>query len=239
MMANRYSSLRTLALLAVCLGAVSSVAQQDPGGFRGHHRPCLQRAPEPSRAEEPASALADSCRRLHRAQRPRRRRQQPDGLGRAARQFLRPDKINVVNRAIGGLSSQHVHHAGPLGGHASRHDQARRLWLLIQFGHNDGGAPEKPTRARGSLPGIGGRRALEIENPLAAPSMRRCTPSAGYLTRYIQGTCARTAQRRSCGTLVPAQGLEGRKDRPQNADTYAGWTRSRCRTWRACPRCLI
>jgi lysophospholipase L1-like esterase len=72
-------------------------------------------------------------------------------------------KITVVNRARGGRSS--------------RTFQTEGLWdrvvsqlkpgdfVLIQFGHNDGGAVNDSSRARGSLPGLG-EEIQEIRNQL-------------------------------------------------------------------------
>jgi lysophospholipase L1-like esterase len=67
--------------------------------------------------------------------------------------YFDPTRVNVVNRARGGRSSRTFVTEG--------------LWdqlmasvkpgdiVLIQFGHNDGGAINDTNRARGSLRGIG------------------------------------------------------------------------------------
>ena len=72
-------------------------------------------------------------------------------------------KINVVNRALGGLSSRTYMNSG--------------LWektmarlkpgdvLIMQFGHNDGGPLDDKARARGTLAGIG-EETREIDNPI-------------------------------------------------------------------------
>lgn len=81
--------------------------------------------------------------------------------------YFDPAKINVVNSARGGRSSRTFITEG--------------LWdqllsgvkpgdiVLIQFGHNDGGAlndePPPPLRARGSIPGLG-EETKEIDNVL-------------------------------------------------------------------------
>jgi lysophospholipase L1-like esterase len=88
----------------------------------------------------------------------------PDlGWGSHLGRYFDPSKINVVNRARAGRSS--------------RTFQTEGLWdlvvaqlkagdfVLIQFGHNDGGAINDKSRARGSLPGLG-KETQEIDNLL-------------------------------------------------------------------------
>ena len=220
MMANRYSSLRTLALLAVCLGAVSSVAQQDPGGvpvvttdpaFNAHLNLPVPKNPH----LHSLILVGDSTVRNGRGDGANNQM----GWGEPLVNFFDLDKINVVNRAIGGLSSRtyitqgHWADTLPL---IRRGDV-----VLIQFGHNDGGAPDEPTRARGSLPGIGDE-TLEIENPLL--HRHETVHTFGwYLTRYIQDVRAYGATPILC-TLVPRKTWKDGKI-VRNADTYAGWTR--------------
>jgi lysophospholipase L1-like esterase len=76
-------------------------------------------------------------------------------------------KVNIVNRAIGGRSSRTFITDGAwdrLLAHVKKGDT-----VLIQFGHNDGGAindePPPPLRARGSLRGLG-EETREIDNVL-------------------------------------------------------------------------
>ena len=61
-------------------------------------------------------------------------------------------KINVINRARGGRSSKTFVTEGLW--NKVRDELKPGDFVLIQFGHNDGGPPDKPP-ARGSLPGIG------------------------------------------------------------------------------------
>jgi rhamnogalacturonan acetylesterase len=70
-------------------------------------------------------------------------------------------KINVLNRARAGRSSRTFITEGwwdkVLG------DMKRGDFVLIQFGHNDGGPVNDASRARGSLPGLG-EETQEIDN---------------------------------------------------------------------------
>src|SRR3989475_11039745 len=72
-------------------------------------------------------------------------------------------KINVLNRARGGRSSRTFITEGRWEKVLS--EMKRGDFVLIQFGHNDAGAINDATRARGSLPGTG-EETQEIDNLL-------------------------------------------------------------------------
>jgi lysophospholipase L1-like esterase len=72
-------------------------------------------------------------------------------------------RVNVLNRARGGRSSRTFVTEGlwdKVLGEMKKGD-----FVLIQFGHNDGGAINDASRARGSLPGLG-EETQEIDNLL-------------------------------------------------------------------------
>ncbi|HJZ80847.1 MAG TPA: GDSL-type esterase/lipase family protein, partial [Pyrinomonadaceae bacterium] len=70
-------------------------------------------------------------------------------------------KINVLNRARAGRSSRTFVTEGLWDKVLA--DMKAGDFVLIQFGHNDGGAINDPLRARGSLPGLG-EETQEIDN---------------------------------------------------------------------------
>lgn len=76
-------------------------------------------------------------------------------------------KVNVANRARGGRSSRTFVTGGEWDGILT--DLKAGDVVLIQFGHNDGGAlndePPPPLRARGTIPGLG-EETKEIDNVL-------------------------------------------------------------------------
>ena len=72
-------------------------------------------------------------------------------------------RVNVLNRARAGRSSRTFITQGHWDWVLS--EMKRGDIVLIQFGHNDGGAINDATRARGSLPGIG-EETQEIDNLL-------------------------------------------------------------------------
>jgi len=77
--------------------------------------------------------------------------------------YFDAEKINVLNRARGGRSSRTFMTEGLWDKVLS--EMKRGDFVLIQFGHNDAGAINDTTRARGSLPGLG-EETQEIDNLL-------------------------------------------------------------------------
>lgn len=75
--------------------------------------------------------------------------------------FFDPSKINVLNRARAGRSSRTFITEG-LWDKAFA-EMKPGDFVLIQFGHNDGGPVNDASRARGSLPGLG-EETQEIDN---------------------------------------------------------------------------
>jgi lysophospholipase L1-like esterase len=166
------------------------------------------------------------------------------GWGAPIADLFDPAKINVVNRAIGGLSSHTYISAG-------HWDSTLELvkpgdFVLIQFGHNDGGlnlpgavpvpdqglppgaAPPPPApgasprgpNSRGSLPGMG-EETMEVENPRT--HVKETVHTFGwYLRKYVADTRAKGATPILC-SLVPRKiWVDGHIVR--NTSTYRGWT---------------
>jgi len=77
--------------------------------------------------------------------------------------YFDPAMVNVLNKARGGRSSRTFITEGLWDKVLDM--TKKRDFVLIQFGHNDAGAINDATRARGSLPGTG-EETQEIENLL-------------------------------------------------------------------------
>ena len=92
-----------------------------------------------------------------------------------------PAKIRVVNRAIGGRSSRTFQTDGRWD--AILAEAKAGDFVLIQFGHNDPGAVNDDSRARGTLPGLG-EEIQEIDNLLT--KRPEVVHSFGwYLRKYV------------------------------------------------------
>ena len=166
------------------------------------------------------------------------------GWGAPIADLFDPTKINVVNRAIGGLSS----HTYISQGHwASTLELIKPGdFVLIQFGHNDGGVnlpgavpipdqgllpgatPPTPTpgaaprasNGRGSLPGFGDE-TLDVANPRTNTTETVHT-FGWYMRKYIADTRAKGATPILCSLVPRKLWLDGHVIR--NTSTYRGWT---------------
>jgi lysophospholipase L1-like esterase len=103
------------------------------------------------------------------------------GWGERLGELFDTSRINVVNRAIGGRSSRTFITEG-------RWDQLLKDakpgdFVLIQFGHNDGIAPDDPQRPRGTLRGIG-EETKDIVHPQTKKPETVHT-YGWYLRRYV------------------------------------------------------
>jgi lysophospholipase L1-like esterase len=93
-------------------------------------------------------------------------------------------KVQVVNRARGGRSSRTFYTEGLWD--RLRADLKPGDYVLIQFGHNDGGAPDRPP-FRGSLPGLGDE-TQEVTVPSGATETVHTF--GWYMRKYIADTKA-------------------------------------------------
>jgi len=103
------------------------------------------------------------------------------GWGNPLAGYFDLNKINVVNRAVGGLSSRTYRTSG-------HWDRTRRFikkgdWVALQFGHNDASPINDDSRARGVLRGTGSETQV-IDNLLTGKPETVSTYGA-YLRRYV------------------------------------------------------
>ncbi len=136
-----------------------------------------------------------------------------DSLGRN----LNLEKINAVNRAIGGMSSRTYQTAG----------QWERVlnmmkpgdFVMIQFGHNDSGPLNDKSRARGTIPGVGDE-SEGIDNLLTG--RHETVHSYGwYMRKYVSDARRKGATPIIC-SLVPRKIWKDGKI-VRSRDSYAGW----------------
>jgi lysophospholipase L1-like esterase len=137
------------------------------------------------------------------------------GWGEPIVAYFDPAKISVLNRARGGRSSRTFLTEG--------------LWeqvlsamkpgdfVLMQFGHNDGGPVNDTSRARGTIKGVG-EETEEIDNLLT--KKHEVVHSYGwYLRKYVADTKAKGATPVICSPVPRKIWKEGRIVR----DQYARW----------------
>lgn len=143
------------------------------------------------------------------------------GWGEAIAVFFDPARINIVNYARGGRSSRTFITEG--------------LWnrvltalkpgdfVLVQFGHNDGGELFESTRPRASLPGVGDETR---EGIVAMTGQFEVVRTFGwYLKRYVTDARERGATTIICSLVPRAAWKNGRIVR----DDRAGWARDAAR----------
>jgi lysophospholipase L1-like esterase len=130
-----------------------------------------------------------------------------------------PAKVNVVNRAVGGLSSRTFLTQG-------HWERALTLikrgdYVVMQFGHNDNGPLNDTSRARGTIKGIG-EETEPIDNLLTRQP--EVVHSYGwYLRKYIREARAKGATPVVCSLVPRKTWKDGRIVR--SADGYAGWAK--------------
>lgn len=141
------------------------------------------------------------------------------GWGEPLVAYFDPAKINVVNRAIGGRSSK---------SYVSEGEWEKTLTfikpgdvVLFQWGHNDGGKPDEPTRTRASLPGTG-EETVEIDN-LILKKHEVVHTYGWYLRKYVVDTKAKGATAIICSLIPRKIWKDGKVAR--NGKDYAGWAR--------------
>ena len=126
-------------------------------------------------------------------------------------------KINVVNRAIGGLSSRTYLTGGAW-------DRVLAIlkpgdFVLMQFGHNDDGAINDASRARGTLAGVGDESS-EIDNQLTGKHETVHT-YGWYLKKFIADAKAKGATPIVCSLIPRKIWKDGKIVR--SSDTYQKW----------------
>lgn len=144
------------------------------------------------------------------------------GWGNPLAAWFDPAKVNVVNRAVGGLSSRTYITSG--------HWERTLAFVkpgdivLMQFGHNDASPVNDDKRARGSIRGIGDE-SQEIDNILTG-KRETVYSYGGYLRKYIAEIRAKGATP-VVVSLIPRkawveEGPDAGKVRRNKGD-YAGW----------------
>ncbi len=139
------------------------------------------------------------------------------GWGEPIVDYFNSTKINVVNRAVGGLSSRTYFTQG----HWERVKAMLKPgdFVIMQFGHNDGGPLDDPARARGSLKGIGDE-TQEVDNPIT--KQHEIVHTYGwYLKKFIAEARAAGATPIVCSLIPRKTWKEGKIAR--SSESYGKW----------------
>ena len=134
--------------------------------------------------------------------------------------YFDPARVNVVNRAVGGLSSRTFLTQG-------HWERALTLlkpgdYVVMQFGHNDNGPLNDTSRARGTIKGVG-EESEAIDNLLT--KQPEVVHSYGwYLRKFIADARAKGVTPVVCSLVPRKTWKEGRIVR--SADGYAGWAKA-------------
>jgi lysophospholipase L1-like esterase len=139
------------------------------------------------------------------------------GWGEPIVDYFDAAKINVVNRAVGGLSSRT---------YLTQNHWERVLamlkpgdFVMMQFGHNDNGPLDDAARARGTIQGVGGE-SREIDNPMT--KQHEVVHTFGwYLKKFIADARAKGAKPIVCSLIPRKIWKDGKIER--NLADYAGW----------------
>jgi lysophospholipase L1-like esterase len=147
-----------------------------------------------------------------------------DSLGR----FFDPTKVNVVNRAVGGLSSRTYLTQG-------HWERALALikpgdFVVIQLGHNDGSpvnedasVPREKIRARGTLKGVG-EEIEEVASNILTKQPETVHTFGWYIRKYVREAKAAGATPVVL-SLTPRKAWKDGRIIRSGPDGYGGWSR--------------
>jgi rhamnogalacturonan acetylesterase len=141
------------------------------------------------------------------------------GWGSLMADYFDTTKIKIENNAIGGRSSRTFITEGRWDKVLSKLKKGD--YVIMQFGHNDGGPLDDTARARGSIRGIG-EESKEIYNPIM--KKQEVVYSYGhYMRQYIRDAKAKGAIPIVCSPVPRNDWKEGKVSR--SASSYAGWAK--------------
>jgi rhamnogalacturonan acetylesterase len=139
------------------------------------------------------------------------------GWGSLASEYFDTTRISIQNHAIGGRSSRTF--ITEKRWDRILADLKKGDFVLIQFGHNDGGALDDTARARGSIKGIG-NDSVDIYNPIR--KQREIVYSYGkYMRTYVNDCKLRGAIPIICSPVPRNNKVQGKIP----IDNYATWSK--------------
>ena len=147
------------------------------------------------------------------------------GWGEEMAPFFDPNKINVLNQAIGGRSSRTFQAEGRWDGVLAMIKKGD--YVIVQFGHNDAGAINDNFRARASIRGVG-EDTQAIDNMLT--HKHEIVHSFGwYMRKYATDVQAKGAIP-IIMSLVPRNSWKDGKVVRASGENYGGWAQQTAAT---------
>ena len=142
------------------------------------------------------------------------------GWGDSLGNFFDPAKVNIVNRAVGGLSSRTYLTQG-------HWERALTLakpgdFVVIQLGHNDSAPYNDSSRARGTIKGTG-EETEAIDNILT--KQHEVVHSYGWYIRKFVREARAAGATPIVTSLTPRKTWKDGKIARSGADGYGGWAR--------------
>jgi len=140
------------------------------------------------------------------------------GWGNPLAAYFDTARLNVVNRAVGGLSSRTYLSSG----HWERTQAFIKAGdvVLIQFGHNDSGAINDTSRARGTIKGVG-EESEEIDNLLTGK--HETVHSYGWYLRFYIAEIRRRGATPVICSPIPRKAREADGKIGRSRDSHGGW----------------
>ncbi|MES2279451.1 MAG: rhamnogalacturonan acetylesterase [Bacteroidota bacterium] len=145
------------------------------------------------------------------------------GWGHYIHEYFDTTKINIENDALGGTSSRSFMNMG--------------LWdkvlakvkpgdfVIMQFGHNDGGPLDDTARARGTIKGVGDEQK-EVFNPMKYMQKQEVVHSYGwYMRKYINDAKAKGAVAIICSPIPRNDWKDGKAASRNMNNSYGSWSK--------------
>jgi len=139
------------------------------------------------------------------------------GWGSVLPAYFDTTQLKIENHALGGTSTRTYLTKGLWQGVIDRIKKGD--YLIMQFGHNDGGPLDDTARARGTLKGVG-PESKEIFNPITKEQELVYT-YGWYITKFVDEAKAKGATVIICSPIPRNQWRDHRIIR--SVDSYAQW----------------
>jgi lysophospholipase L1-like esterase len=210
--------IRSLAGLLL-FSSIGASAQQLPAAVNTDPARAQVTLPEPANAKLPSIILiGDSTVRNGRDDGQGKGPAGQWGWGNPIAAYFDPAKVNVVNRAVGGLSSRTY----VTSGHWERTLAFVKAGdiVMMQFGHNDAAPLNDDKRARGTIRGAGDEME-EIDNILTKKH-EQVHSYGWYLRKFVADIRARGATP-IIVSLIPRKKWDEQGKVRRNKGDYAGW----------------